>query len=386
MIVGKPPYEADTPMAVALAHIHEPLPTPQSINPSVSDAVQAVLLKTLAKDPDGRYQTAVSMSTALYTAVSSNPASTADQGDTLQLLVADAQTTPITSTRPADPGNPGEGRRLPLPLIAGGAIGALAVVAIALLVLTGVLLPDDEGAAAAEPVDTPVVQSDEPAAQAGETAAEDQPPGEEEPTGATITKAGEYDNFEGSVINRSLWTDTEEPGCDFDQGEGILRIEGGPNDQYGACNLVLAYSPELNAFTGLAADINLQGDYTGTELGFALRVYALLEDGSAFNVDCGLAATTPGEPVTTFLGVADGRIEGDPLVDYVADVFVEPDAWTTIQLDHQAGENLFTCSINGETIATYDAMALDGAITLTLNSWRSAESQGTILVDNISLP
>ena len=27
MVVGKPPFEADTPMAIALMHVHEPLAT-----------------------------------------------------------------------------------------------------------------------------------------------------------------------------------------------------------------------------------------------------------------------------------------------------------------------------------------------------------------------
>jgi eukaryotic-like serine/threonine-protein kinase len=65
MAVGYVPFRADTPMAVLFAHVHEPLPLPQSINPAVPDAMQNVILKALAKKADDRYQTAAEMGAAL---------------------------------------------------------------------------------------------------------------------------------------------------------------------------------------------------------------------------------------------------------------------------------------------------------------------------------
>jgi len=58
MATGKPPFEAETPMAVALMHINEALPLPRQANPNLSEAVELVILKALAKDPADRYQSA----------------------------------------------------------------------------------------------------------------------------------------------------------------------------------------------------------------------------------------------------------------------------------------------------------------------------------------
>ena len=56
LMLGRLPYDADTPLAVVLKHINEPLPMPQSINPDIPDELNRVILKTLAKNPADRYQ------------------------------------------------------------------------------------------------------------------------------------------------------------------------------------------------------------------------------------------------------------------------------------------------------------------------------------------
>lgn len=56
MIVGKVPFSGDTPFSVIHDHIYKPLPLPRSLNPAVSESVQNVLLKALAKDPNDRYE------------------------------------------------------------------------------------------------------------------------------------------------------------------------------------------------------------------------------------------------------------------------------------------------------------------------------------------
>lgn len=69
MITGHVPYEAETPMGVVLKHISDPLPLPRTIVPNVPEAVEKVILKALAKDPAGRFQTAGEMVEALDIAV-----------------------------------------------------------------------------------------------------------------------------------------------------------------------------------------------------------------------------------------------------------------------------------------------------------------------------
>lgn len=69
MAVGHPPFEADTPMAVMLKHVHDPLPLPHLRNPELPEAVETVILKALAKEPEDRYQSAGDMIKALQMAI-----------------------------------------------------------------------------------------------------------------------------------------------------------------------------------------------------------------------------------------------------------------------------------------------------------------------------
>jgi ligand-binding sensor domain-containing protein len=57
MVTGRVPFEADTPLAVILKHLNEPLPLPSSLKPDLPPSVERVLLKALAKQPDDRFAT-----------------------------------------------------------------------------------------------------------------------------------------------------------------------------------------------------------------------------------------------------------------------------------------------------------------------------------------
>jgi tRNA A-37 threonylcarbamoyl transferase component Bud32 len=69
MVTGRVPYDADTPFAIILKHIQDPLPLPRQVYPQLSESVERVILKTLSKEPDDRYQTAGEMALALQQAV-----------------------------------------------------------------------------------------------------------------------------------------------------------------------------------------------------------------------------------------------------------------------------------------------------------------------------
>jgi serine/threonine protein kinase len=73
MLTGHVPYEAETPMAVVIKHITAPLPMPREANPEMSEAVERVILKAMAKVPEDRYQTAGEMLEALEKAVAGVP-------------------------------------------------------------------------------------------------------------------------------------------------------------------------------------------------------------------------------------------------------------------------------------------------------------------------
>jgi serine/threonine-protein kinase len=64
-LTGHVPFEADTPVAVALKQVSERPRPPSVLNPQVSPALDAVVLKALAKDPADRFQTANEFLSAL---------------------------------------------------------------------------------------------------------------------------------------------------------------------------------------------------------------------------------------------------------------------------------------------------------------------------------
>ena len=61
MLTGRVPFDADTPVSVALKHMQEE-PTPAiSVNPSIPIAVNDIIMKALKKDTNLRYQSATAM-------------------------------------------------------------------------------------------------------------------------------------------------------------------------------------------------------------------------------------------------------------------------------------------------------------------------------------
>lgn len=71
LLTGKPPYEADTPMGVAIKHVTEPVPNILEINPNLPQNIDLVMQQALAKSPDHRYQTAGAFAGAVSTVVAS---------------------------------------------------------------------------------------------------------------------------------------------------------------------------------------------------------------------------------------------------------------------------------------------------------------------------
>jgi tetratricopeptide (TPR) repeat protein len=58
MVVGRVPFNADTPFAIIHDHIYSPLPLPHKVNPDVPEQVERVLLKALAKEREDRFEDA----------------------------------------------------------------------------------------------------------------------------------------------------------------------------------------------------------------------------------------------------------------------------------------------------------------------------------------
>ena len=111
MLTGRVPFEAETPMAVVIKHITEPLPLPRSINPQLPDAVERIILKALAKNPDDRFASTIEMANALAAAVA--PAAEPAPEIAEMLLAEPLPPPPIPLPTPTPP--PLEPRPTPTP-------------------------------------------------------------------------------------------------------------------------------------------------------------------------------------------------------------------------------------------------------------------------------
>ena len=126
MLTGTLPYEAQSTIAQAMMHINEPPRSPREVNPEVSEALDALTLKLLAKDPENRYPSAAALARDLERVRSGLPLSAADT-ETAQMTAgappprplptAPGQRTaktvsqPPATTSPRSPGRGGRGRR-----------------------------------------------------------------------------------------------------------------------------------------------------------------------------------------------------------------------------------------------------------------------------------
>lgn len=65
---GQLPFNADTPMGAAVAHINQPVPSLLELQPDLPPKFENVILKALDKDPSKRYQTASELAQAIKNA------------------------------------------------------------------------------------------------------------------------------------------------------------------------------------------------------------------------------------------------------------------------------------------------------------------------------
>ena len=69
MTTGTPPFRGDSPMAVLMQHYQENPTPPDLINRLIPPALSEVILKSITKDPDARFQSASAMTIALAEAL-----------------------------------------------------------------------------------------------------------------------------------------------------------------------------------------------------------------------------------------------------------------------------------------------------------------------------
>ena len=98
MVTGRVPFTADTPLAVILKHVSNPLPLPSTIKPDIPEAIEQVILKALAKNPDDRFATVAEFAAAWKRALDSKDS--APQRFTDSTVIPAAPSTPQTDYQP----------------------------------------------------------------------------------------------------------------------------------------------------------------------------------------------------------------------------------------------------------------------------------------------
>jgi serine/threonine-protein kinase len=108
-LTGEPPFVAETPLAVALMHIHNPLRPPRQLNAIIPESIERVILRAMAKNPADRYQTADEMSEALHQALTGLSRPTAELP-----AAADGRRPSADDRKPTTAGNPSTPAATPL--------------------------------------------------------------------------------------------------------------------------------------------------------------------------------------------------------------------------------------------------------------------------------
>ena len=242
MATGVVPFHAETPMAVVVKHIIDPLPLPRSKNPELSEGIERVILKSLSKDPDDRFQDAEQMAKALKEAVRELPAGAAEavpavptaQETTMvdEADVAAESEKPVSKAEPAAAaaaegltGEEGAAKRDKPMLSRGGkiavGIGGLLLAAIVCVIGIGALSEDD----------TPV--GEQPTAAEQELSSVDIDPGLERiPENVelfleqawALVESGEYDAA-GEMINAATEIGSEESWVHEEAGYIIMDMQ-----------------------------------------------------------------------------------------------------------------------------------------------------------------
>ncbi|HZC54255.1 MAG TPA: Stk1 family PASTA domain-containing Ser/Thr kinase [Mycobacterium sp.] len=73
LVTGNPPFNGDSPVAVAYQHVRENAPLPSSVSTEIPRALDSIVMKALAKNPLNRYQSAAEMRADLQRAIADRP-------------------------------------------------------------------------------------------------------------------------------------------------------------------------------------------------------------------------------------------------------------------------------------------------------------------------
>jgi beta-lactam-binding protein with PASTA domain len=127
LLTGSPPHTGDSPVAIAYKQVNEVPPPPSSVNPDVTPALDAVVMRALAKNPANRYQTAAEFAEDLERVrtgqeVLATPLMAAGAGAAATQLISRPQP---TSVLPPHEEPEGSGRKVWLGVLIGALVLAI---------------------------------------------------------------------------------------------------------------------------------------------------------------------------------------------------------------------------------------------------------------------
>ncbi|HEY1831314.1 MAG TPA: Stk1 family PASTA domain-containing Ser/Thr kinase [Acidimicrobiales bacterium] len=142
MSCGRPPFTGDSPVAVASKHVRDIPAMPRDLNPAIPAALEAVIMKAMAKSPDDRYATAEEFRADLLRFADGRPVEAGDpaltsmmgQVGATQAVMITGQTQAVPMTAPVSRAEMDRQRRTR------NLVAVLAVLLVALAVIAYFLL------------------------------------------------------------------------------------------------------------------------------------------------------------------------------------------------------------------------------------------------------
>src|SRR5450432_598729 len=93
MLTGRVPFTGDSPVAISLKHIQASPTPPSELNSTIPQAIEDVILKALAKDPNERYQQAEILAYAYWEALKQDPAGVQEKESGAEVEAQEQQNT-----------------------------------------------------------------------------------------------------------------------------------------------------------------------------------------------------------------------------------------------------------------------------------------------------
>ncbi len=181
LVTGAPPFTGDSPVAVAYQHVREDPVPPTAFDSDLSPDVDAVVLKSMAKNPANRYQSAAEMRDDLLRAAAGEPVTATP------VLVEGVATTIVPAAADGRPAEPGRVKRT----LVYGLFGLvlLALFAAVALLVRGLLANDTDVVPAPELVGLSQAQAVQELADAGLRVGEVRLRFAEVPAGTVLTQS-----------------------------------------------------------------------------------------------------------------------------------------------------------------------------------------------------